>query len=487
MQSFESEPFGTQPEPGSEQPEQPAPTLLPAKLPLMRPKQGRMVAGVARGISLHLGVPVIWIRLCFVALTCWFGVGAFAYVALWILIPEGDPHQQAARLRAMHTDRNSPLAKGNTPIDANGVPLFTQQTLDAEQNSWYDYTGLAQSQDSESMLGATKRTLSNASKPAIIAAVGLALIAIAALMSFNERFAQSPYIPAMLCLLGVGIAWMNFHTRSAQVRATAIGEALIFVAFFVFVIQSSLQTGAVPLPRALLSGLALLLAAICAIIPWMLTLIRNIGKERALKEREEERADMTAHLHDGVLQTLALIQLHANDEQQVFTLARSQERELRNWLYQERTTSDRSVNAGLQDIAAQVEDTHGKPIDVVTVGDARPSAQTDALLDAAKQAMVNAVTHGDEPISVYCEANANNVDLFVRDHGQGFDVNAIPEERLGIRESIIGRIKRRGGTVEIVSRPNWGTEVRMHMPLQAEPAAQQSSQATPANVAQKRQ
>ena len=176
---------------------------------------------------------------------------------------------------------------------------------------------------------------------------------------------------------------------------------------------------------------------------------------------------MTAHLHDGVLQTLALIQLHAGDEQQVFTLARSQERELRSWLYQERTTSDRSVSAGLQEIAAQVEDTHGKPIEVVTVGDARPSAQTDALLDAAGQAMVNAVTHGGEPVSVYCEADRHQVEVFVRDHGNGFDIDDIPPERLGIRESIIGRVRRRGGTVEIVSRPNWGTEVRMHMPLEA--------------------
>lgn len=125
------------------------------------------------------------------------------------------------------------------------------------------------------------------------------------------------------------------------------------------------------------------------------------------------------------------------------------------------------MSAGLQEIAAQVEDTHGKPIEVVTVGDARPSAQTDALLDAARQAMVNAVTHGGEPVSVYCEADRHQVEVFVRDHGNGFDIDDIPPERLGIRESIIRRVRRRGGTVEIVSRPDWGTEVRMHMPLEA--------------------
>ena len=111
------------------------------------------------------------------------------------------------------------------------------------------------------------------------------------------------------------------------------------------------------------------------------------------------------------------------------------------------------------------------------MGDARPSAQTDALLDAARQALVNAATHGGEPISVYCEASGGTVEVFVRDHGEGFDVHAIPEDRLGIRESIVGRIRRRGGTVEIVSRPGWGTEVRMHMPV-TDVAAERNDEGT---------
>ena len=144
----------------------------------------------------------------------------------------------------------------------------------------------------------------------------------------------------------------------------------------------------------LVAGLALLVGVLLAIVPWIMTLVRDLGTER---DAEGTRGGVRRYDRPParrVLQTLALIQLHADDQQTVFSLARQQERELREWLYQERTTSDRSVNAGLKQIAAHVEDTHGKPIEVVTVGDARPSAQTDALLDATQQALVNAVTHG---------------------------------------------------------------------------------------------
>lgn len=123
---------------------------------------------------------------------------------------------------------------------------------------------------------------------------------------------------------------------------------------------------------------------------------------------------------------------------------------------------------------------HHTAIEVVTVGDALPSERSEALLDATRQALTNAATHGGEPISVYCEAHDDVVDVFVRDHGKGFDVDGIPQDRLGIRESIIGRMRRKGGTVEIVSRPSWGTEVRMHMPIDATPRQAGQEQGTQA-------
>ena len=308
-----------------------------------------------------------------------------------------------------------------------------------------------------------KQTLKKAPKPALLALAGLILLSICFVM-FAGGIERTLIVPLLLGLVGIGVSWLRFNAEEGQLWTMLGGIAIIFAAYALYV-SSCIHFDAFSMIRILCAGLALLIGVLLAIVPWIMALIRDLGTERASKEREEERADMTAHLHDGVLQTLALIQLHADDQQTVFSLARSQERELREWLYQERTTSDRSVNAGLKEIAAHVEDTHGKPIEVVTVGDARPSAQTDALLDATQQALINAVAHGGEPISVYCEASSKLVEVFVRDHGNGFDVNAIPANRLGIRESIIGRIKRRGGTVEIVSRPQWGTEVRMHMPI----------------------
>ncbi|PLS27009.1 histidine kinase [Bifidobacterium anseris] len=436
--------------------------LYPARLPLMRPRKGRWIAGVARGVSMHLGVPVVWVRLAFVVLCALYGVGLGAYVALWLLIPAGDPEAEARRIAAVAHAADAPLAKGNARPGAADARAGIDDAGDYDAT---DYTGLnsaAPTISGESL----KQLFDEASKPALFASLGVLLIACTIVINMAASRAGT-ILPAALAVIGLGIAWMRYNAPRGQVMTTAIGVALEFVAYVVFLVQPLFAHREVTLARSLVSGLLLVFAVIGTLTPWIMALMRGFTNERALKEREEERADMTAHLHDGVLQTLALIQLHAAEPQTVFTLARSQERELRSWLYQERTTSDRSVKAGLTQIAAQIEDSHGKPIDVVTVGDARPSAQTDALLDAAAQAMVNAVTHGGEPVSVYCEASDTLVEVFVRDHGDGFRMEDVPPERLGIRESIIGRIRRRGGSVEIVSRLGWGTEVRMHMPIAA--------------------
>lgn len=411
--------------------------LLPARMPLTRPKRGRWLTGVCKGIALHLGISVMWVRLAFIALTCLYGAGIIAYVFLWIFMPAGDPQAVAS---AEHIPvEQAPLARGNQPAQA-GVE---DTAVSAESLS---------------------EAIQRAPKPALVALAGFVLLTIGLLLVGTGADSQL-IIPLLLGLAGIALAWMNLSPNGTQLLSMLGGIALIFMGWAIYVSNVTYVGWGTSPRRIMLSGFIMIACIVLAVMPWANAMLQRLSREQALKEREEERADMTAHLHDGVLQTLALIQLHSEDPSTVFTLARGQERELREWLYQERSTSDRSVSAGLKQIAAEVEDEHGKPIEVVTVGDAHPSAQTDALLDATRQALVNAVTHGSEPISLYCEATDTTVEVFVRDHGEGFDIDTIPPDRLGIRESIIGRIKRRGGTVGIVSRAGWGTEVRMHMPI----------------------
>lgn len=456
--------------------------MLPAKLPLLRPKRGRWLTGVCKGVALHLGMPVALVRLLFLLSAFAFGAGIVAYVFLWVFVPVGDP-VAAAMAPGTAPVGQAPLSRGNRRTATAGrarVPATGMSYAPAAANGRptpaadADATADGTTAGSESLLDALRR----APKPALVALAGLALLGIGLALTYSG-FPNEIMLPLMLAVAGVALAWLRYDAERGQLPTMIGGIALIFGGFAVYAMNLASRFG-MGMLDTIVSGFVMLACAALAIVPWAGSMIRGLTTERALKEREEERADMTAHLHDGVLQTLALIQLHAEEPDTVFALSRQQERELREWLYQTRAASDRSVSAGLKDIAAHVEDEHGKPIEVVTVGDARPSAQTDAMLDATGQALVNAVTHGGEPISVYCEAGERMVEIFVRDHGDGFDVERIPADRLGIRESIIGRVRRRGGTVEIVSRPGWGTEVRMHMPVggaAADPGSQTSENA----------
>ena len=173
---------------------------------------------------------------------------------------------------------------------------------------------------------------------------------------------------------------------------------------------------------------------------------------------------MAAHLHDSVLQTLALIQKHASDGRMVATLARAQERDLRSWLYGETAPPDTSVASALKAAAAEVEDGHGVPVEVVTVGDAPVTDRLRPLVLAAREAMVNAAKHsGAEQVDVFAECTDAQVEVFVRDRGRGFDEASVPEDRLGVRNSIVDRMRRHGGTAVIRTAPGDGTEVRLDM------------------------
>jgi signal transduction histidine kinase len=199
--------------------------------------------------------------------------------------------------------------------------------------------------------------------------------------------------------------------------------------------------------------------------PWWLQMARELSAERNARIREQERAEVAAHVHDSVLHTLTLIQRHVDDPREVTRLARSQERELRGWLYRGRADPDQDLAAALERAAAEVEDAHGIAIEVVVVGDCPMDEHLAALRDAAREALVNAAKYaGGAPVSLYAEVEPDQVTAFVRDRGPGFDPDDVPEDRLGLRQSVRGRMSRNGGTAVVRSAPGDGTEVQLEMP-----------------------
>ena len=203
--------------------------------------------------------------------------------------------------------------------------------------------------------------------------------------------------------------------------------------------------------------------------PWALRTAQQLSDERRARIREQERAELAARLHDSVLQTLTLIQRNASDAPSVLRLARASERELRGWLSAPSANgASATLLAALRVAAGEVEDEHNVRVDVVAVGDVAWSERLEPLVQAAREAMVNAAkSSGAAVVSVFLEAGASAVDVFVRDRGCGFDVDAVPSDRYGVRESIIGRMARFGGAASIKSVVGEGTEVHLSMPLAA--------------------
>jgi signal transduction histidine kinase len=212
-------------------------------------------------------------------------------------------------------------------------------------------------------------------------------------------------------------------------------------------------------------GSVLIIGLVLSLVvaPWFLRLGRSLASERAARIREQERAELAAHLHDSVLQTLALIQRRAADAREVAALARHQERELRRWLFERsEVRNGDSLQALLRRTAAEVEERHRVPIEVVVVGDCRLDARTEALVQAAREAMTNAAKFaGEERIDLYAELGPDRAEVFVRDRGAGFDQATIPADRRGVRDSIMARMERQGGQASIRSALGRGTEVEL--------------------------
>jgi signal transduction histidine kinase len=205
--------------------------------------------------------------------------------------------------------------------------------------------------------------------------------------------------------------------------------------------------------------------------PWWVRMARDLTAERSARIREQERAEVAAHVHDSVLHTLTLIQRHVEDPREVTRLARAQERELRGWLYRPATDAAQDLGAALEAAAAEVEDAHGVAIEVVVVGDCPLDERLAALRDAAREALVNAAKYADgAPVSLYAEVEPEQVTVFVRDRGPGFDPDTVPDDRLGLRQSVRGRMDRNGGRAVVRSSPGDGTEIQLEMPRQTRSA-----------------
>lgn len=247
----------------------------------------------------------------------------------------------------------------------------------------------------------------------------------------------------------------------------ALGAVLLVAGIACLAIRRGHGTGAVQ-P---LEGSLLVAAAIVVLFgPWWLRLLRDLVSERQARLRAEDRADMAARVHDSVLQTLAMIQRASDDPQRVVQLARSQERELRAWLFEgdiPAAVGDKvpTISAGTQLIATEVEERHGVPVEVVTVGDCALDERLRSLLDAAREATVNAAKwSGARTISLFSEVEPARVSVFVRDRGRGFDPDAIGHDRHGIAESIQARMLRHGGRADVRTAVGRGTEVELVMP-----------------------
>lgn len=372
---------------------------------ISRRQAGRMIAGVAGGIADRIGVSDLYVRAAFVVLTLIWGIGLLLYLVLW----------------ALTLDRvdNYPQAPSASAERRAGYALM--------------YVG--------GLL--CLRTLGIWSSDLIVWPAAAAIVGTAFLMDRRNIDPRS----AILSL---------FDPNSGSFRSRAAIGILLLVAGL-----SILGAAAVPAVATVLLagvGLAVLFG------PWVWRLAADLGAERSKRIREEERADMAAHLHDSVLQTLALIQ-RTDDPRRVVTLARVQERELRRWLYDTSPTDGPELlSRALQKEADRIENTFDIPVELVTVGDRPVDDHVRAMVAAAGEALTNAGRHSRaNQISVYSEVTDGSTDVWVSDLGRGFDTRRIAPDRRGIAESIVGRMQNHGGTATVSSEPGEGTEVHLRL------------------------
>ena len=378
---------------------------------LTRTSDDRIIAGVAGGVAARLGIPAPYVRAGFLSLSLAGGVGLLLYVLVWIGAP--DDKQYGSTIAA-------------------DDPATTQQLV----------------------------------------GLGLSFLAVLLILKSIGLWFGDLVGPVTLLSFGGALVWERTNAESrarladlantGKPRSRAqivLGAALMGAG--VIVIFTSIGSFQSLGPAAV----AVLLTAVGFMLvfgPWVLGLFDDLNKERHARIRSEERAELAAHLHDSVLQTLALIQ-RSDDPQHMTTLARAQERDLRTWLFApDRDHSGESVGEAVTAAAAKVEAAFNVPIEVVVVGDREATGEAAALIAAASEAMANAAEHAEAgQVSVYVECSDEGVEAWITDQGKGFDPEAVADDRKGIAESILARMDRSGGSADIVSSPGEGTEVHI--------------------------
>jgi signal transduction histidine kinase len=388
-------------------------------------------------------VNVVVVRVAFALLSV-NGIGGLAYLGFWLLVPGDDPDREV-RLR-----RPGDIWRAIFHERPDDVPNRRRNLLG------YILLGAA----AGSILGAFGLDIGGRSLlPLSVAGVGALLIWWRSPETQRAQWARdarhygsrlSRRGPLLIVLGGIGLVVVGVTSFLAanDALAQARDGALAIAATLVGVL---LVTG-----------------------PWLFRLVRELTAERRARIREQERAEVAAHVHDSVLQTLALIQARAGDADAVRRLARRQERELRQWLYDAPPGADggaavsTSFAAALRAAAADVEDAHGISVEIVVVGDAPLDETLTATVAAAREGMVNAAKSSGAPsVSVFAEVGDKGVEVFVRDRGRGFDTGNVPDDRGGISNSIVGRMTRAGGSAQVRSTPGEGTEVELQLPRSA--------------------
>jgi signal transduction histidine kinase len=395
---------------------------------IRRDPDGGLVAGVCAGIAERVGIDPIIVRLAFAAAALFSGAGLVVYALAWIFLPVGEGGTVGARFRA----RRSSLEI----VGGAGLLVLSAALLLRALGWWV----------SDAVVW-----------PAVAAAVGGALIwrqfigPSGDLAVADESRPADVERPAAPFLGGGGLSKVG------------VGVALVLGAALMFLWANGALNAA---GDAVLAAVVVVVALGLILAPLWWRLGRSLAAERGERIRSQERAELGAHLHDSVLQTLALVQRRAENPREVASLARRQERELRAWLLDRPSTrAGESLAAALEAAAAEVEDSHGGAIEVVTVGDCPLDPDAEAVLGAAREAILNAAKFAGDagPIDAFAEMGLERIEVFVRDRGAGFDPDAVPEDRQGVRESIIGRMERHGGRAAVRAGAGGGTEVELSL------------------------